>query len=353
MNRVQKDKIHIIGAAILDVLVVPAGPEVFQAGSYPAENIKMSFGGDAINEATVLSALGKKVRLNTTIGTDPEGDMICRRCEKMGIELTANSRQDGLQTGINVVLVQKDGERSFLTNKNGGLRKLCLADVTMPFPEDTRILCFASMFVSPHMGTEEMAAVFRQAKKQGITVCTDMTKCKNGETVDDIAVALRYVDYLIPNEEEAYLVTGADTPESAAAALHQAGAKNVIIKCGKRGCYVLGGREADCGAVASQIAADTSPVSLQPAADACAVVAPTQSGAGFYVPAVPGAVCVDTTGAGDSFAAGFVYGLSEGWSLQKCAAFANRCGARAIAKVGATSWCEDGLPEKFLEFEME
>lgn len=353
MNRVQKDKIHIIGAAILDVLVVPAGPEVFQTGSYPAENIKISFGGDAINEATVLSALGKKVRLNTTIGTDPEGDMICRRCEKMGIELTANSRQPGLQTGINVVLVQKDGERSFLTNKNGGLRKLCLADVTMPFPEDTRILCFASMFVSPHMGAEEMAAVFRQAKKQGITVCADMTKCKNGETVRDIVEALRYVDYLIPNEEEAYLVTGADTPEAAAAALHRAGAKNVIIKCGKRGCYVLGGQEADCGSAASQIAAEvgTVSVSLQIVADASSFTTPPQSGAGFYVPAVSGAVCVDTTGAGDSFAAGFVYGLSEGWSLQNCAAFANRCGARAIAKVGATSWCEAGLPEKFLEFE--
>ena len=149
-----------------------------------------------------------------------------------------------------------------------------------------------------------MASIFSQAKAQGIIVCADMTKRKNGETVEDIAAALQYVDYLIPNEEEAYLVTGADTPETAAFILKQAGVKNIIIKCGKRGCYVLG---------------DT----------------------GFYVPAVSDAVCVDTTGAGDSFAAGFVYGISEGWDLHRCAEFANSCGAKAIARVGATSWCTE------------
>lgn len=305
MNSVNKDRIHIIGAAILDVLAVPAEPEVFEDGSFPADNIRISFGGDAFNEATVLASLGKKVSLNTIIGNDPEGDMILQRCEKKGILLSEKTRRDGLQTGVNVVLIRKNGERNFLTNRNGSLRKLTLADVQMPFPEDIKILCFASIFVFPLIRGTELAAIFKQAKSQGIIVCADMTKRKNGETVADISEALQYVDYLMPNEEEACLVTGADTPETAAEILRQTGVKNVIIKCGKRGCYVHSEKEA------------------------------------FYSPAVEGVDCVDTTGAGDSFAAGFIYGLSEGWDLRKCASYANRCGARAVAKVGATSWCEE------------
>ena len=52
-----KDKILLIGAAILDVLVTPAGQEVFETGSYPAEKIQMNFGGDALNESLVLASM--------------------------------------------------------------------------------------------------------------------------------------------------------------------------------------------------------------------------------------------------------------------------------------------------------
>ena len=68
-------------------------------------------------------------------------------------------------------------------------------------------------------------------------------------------------------------------------------------------------------------------------------VADSYTVSGYYVPAVPGVQCIDTTGAGDSFAAGFVYGISEGWEIRRCAEFANQCGAKAVAQVGATTWC--------------
>lgn len=304
MKQNEKDKILLLGGAIVDVLVSPAEPEVFVKGSYPAENIHMSFGGDALNEATVLASLGKKVYLDTVLGTDPQGQMIQKRCEDLGITLTEGSVKEGMQTGINVVLIRKDSERNFFTNTNGSLRKLSKEDVVDPFPDDVGILCYASFFVSLDIGTPEVAEVFKRAKQQGITICADTTKCKNGETVDDIAPALAYVDYMWPNEEEAYLITGKNTPEEAAAELRRGGVKNAIVKCGKRGCYIL-----------------------------------NEEG-GFYVPPVQGVKSVDTTGAGDSFAGGFIYGLSEGWDLKKCAEFANQCGAKAVSMVGATTWCE-------------
>ena len=58
----------------------------------------------------------------------------------------------------------------------------------------------------------------------------------------------------------------------------------------------------------------------------------------MQIPAVEGIRPVDTTGAGDSFAAGFIYGLSQGWSLEESARFGNECGARAVQQIGATTW---------------
>ena len=54
--------ITVIGAAIIDILASPVNASVFSAGSVPMETIKMSFGGDALNETIILSELGKKVQ---------------------------------------------------------------------------------------------------------------------------------------------------------------------------------------------------------------------------------------------------------------------------------------------------
>ncbi len=295
-------KVEIIGAAIVDVLVTPVEEKVFQTGSYPADQIVMTYGGDALNEATVLHKLGGDVHLETLLGADAAGESVLRRIRQVGLEDSGVHIREELSTSVNVVLVKPDGERCFLTNPHAAQRKLRLEDIPMPFPADVGILCFASIFVFPMMKTEEMAEVFRRAKEQGILVCADMTKCKNAETTEDVAQALGYVDYLFPNDAEAMLLTRTNTVEEAARALLDAGVGTVVIKCGGRGCYVS-----------------------------------TREGS-FWSPACEGVTCVDTTGAGDSFVGGFLYGLSQNLSVEECAKLANTCGAKAVQKVGATTW---------------
>lgn len=298
----EQPQIVIIGASVLDVLVHPADAEVFQTGSSPAEEIRLSVGGDALNEATVLAKLGKKVRLETIIGADRAGDYIRGHCLENGILLPENCVREEIPTGVNVVLIDKKGARHFLTNPKSTLRKLTLKDIVVPFPESARIVCFASIFVFPELGPEELYRIFSQAKAQGKIVCADMTKRKNGETAADLKAALGCVDYLFPNDEEAMLVTGRGTVEEAAEELRAAGAAHVAVKCGARGCYLLDGE------------------------------------GGRWVPAEAGVRCVDTTGAGDSFAAGFLFALSEGKNFRECAEYGNRCGARAVGVTGATEW---------------
>lgn len=297
-------RIIVIGAAILDVLAVPVEREVFQSGSYPADNIQMSPGGDALNEAVVLAGLGAEVSLETVVGDDMAGELLRGYCEKRGVIIGREQVKSGLSTGINVVLVQKNGERSFLTNSRGSLRSLQISDIHMPFPKEAKLLCFASIFVFPKIKAEQLVSLFSKAKEQGMIVCADMTKRKNGETLADIAPALAYVDYLFPNAEEAALVTGETEIRQSAQAFLEAGVKHVVIKCGSDGCYIKSNSEE------------------------------------ALIPAEKGVNCVDTTGAGDSFVAGFLLALSRGKELRECAKYANWCGARAVEKVGATTWID-------------
>ena len=301
-RKTEEAEILIIGAAIIDVLVRPAGEEVFRTGSFPAEDIRMSVGADALNEATVLARLGERVRLVTVIGDDQAGRYLLEHCRREGILLMDGCVQKSLVTGINVVLVSPDGRRSFLTNARGSLRKLGLKDIPLPFPDPVKIVCFASIFVFPQIGARELQCIFAQAKRQNKIVCADMTKCKNQETLEDMAEAFSYIDYLLPNDEEAMLLTGKETAALAAEAILETGVGNVVVKCGKSGCLVMNRNES------------------------------------YMVPGKEGVMCVDTTGAGDSFAAGFIFALSKGCSLRECAEYGNECGAKAVAVMGATEW---------------
>ena len=293
-------QVSIFGAAIVDILVSNADARVFQTGSSPTGGIRMSYGGDALNEATVLHKLGVPVRLQTVLGRDDAGEAVLRRLEALGLDTQGVRIREDLRTSINVVLITPDGERSFLTDPHASMRQLRPEDLVIP--EGTDILCLASIFVFPLLKTAELRNFFARAKAQGITVCADMTTCKNGETVAELAPALAYVDYLFPNEKEAMLLTGETTVETAADALFRAGVGTVVIKCGDRGCYVK------------------------------------TEGRSFWSPAEEGVVCVDTTGAGDSFVGGFLSCLAKDLPLEECLTFANQCGARAVEHVGATAW---------------
>lgn len=290
-------KIVVMGAAILDVLVHPAPPEVFLTGSSPVSTIRISTGGDALNEAVRLAQLGIHPQLCTLLGKDDAGELIKARCQKLGIGLELAEETGEIPTSVNVVLVQENGERNFLTNPAATLRQLKMVHLPAKLPKDTQILCFASMFVSPWLKNQELSEIFSRAKKQGVTVCADMTKCKNRERAQDMRETLANVDYLFANEEEAACLTGKGSYEEAAEELLNCGAGCVILKLGRRGCYAAAQKEC------------------------------------FHVPAfrVP---CVDTTGAGDSFAAGFLYGLMKGESLRRCAIMGNACGALAVKQIG-------------------
>jgi len=296
-----KKAVTVIGAAIVDVLVGPVNASVFEKGSQAMKMSKMSFGGDALNEAVALSKLGVAVELISKVGQDETGERVLQYLEKSRVDTSRVVQQEDLVTGINVVLVDDKAERHFLTNPQSSLRRLALEDVEPYAEEAADIVSFASMFVSPLLDIPAMESLFKQIKsKPGRVLVADMTKAKNGELLEDLKGLLTYVDYLLANEAEAALITGCNDVNKNLESLLGAGAKCVVIKCGSKGC-LIGTPEAV-----------------------------------IKVAAYPVEQVVDTTGAGDCFAAGFLWGLSQGLSLEACGKLACATASFAVECVGAT-----------------
>lgn len=294
-------KITIIGAAILDVLAGPVNEQIFQTGSQPMETIGLSFGGDALNEAIALSRLGKKVQLISKVGKDEAGNRVIDFVKDCGLATEGIIQEEGLTTGINIVLIDDKGERHFLTNPSGSLRRLSKEDI-LPYEKITgEIVSFASMFVSPLLDIPAMEQVFRGMKSQpGRILVVDMTKAKGGETLEDIKCLLPYIDYILPNEDEIALLTGICDSRKNAELLVESGVGCAVIKCGAKGCVI-----------ASKVGS-------------------------FEVQAYPVKTVADTTGAGDCFAAGFLWGLSQGLEIRECGKLACAVASCAVEQVGAT-----------------
>lgn len=291
--------ITIIGAAILDVLAGPVDTNAIHSGSLPMTNITLSFGGDALNEAVVLSQLGADVELISKVGNDEAGKRVLNFLKEKGVA-TKIKKEEGLETGINIVLVDTNGERTFLTNPDSSLRKLSEKDILEQINEAGDIVCMASLFVSPLLDIEAMERVFKEIKKKSERILVaDMTTAKHGETIADIECLLKYIDYIIPNEVEAERLTGEKDVFCSANMFLEHGASCVIIKRGKKGCLIKTHNQE------------------------------------IEIPAYKDAKVIDTTGAGDSFAAGFIWGLNNNMSLEESARFGCAVASCTVEEIGA------------------
>lgn len=311
----EKLDVICVGAAIVDIPLQPVSKNIFDIESYPLDKISMTIGGDAINEATIISRLGHKVALMSRIGKDAVGNFILEACKKDNIDTNSINIDENIDTSINVGLVTEDGERTFVTNRNGSLWKTNIEDVDFDRFKDARLLSLASIFNNPLLDGFALVKIFKEAKKNELIICADMIKPRLCETLEDIGEALSYVDYFFPNYDEACILTGKTDINEIADVFLGCGVKNVVIKTGKKGCFIKNDKQT------------------------------------LQVPACKNIKAIDTIGAGDNFASGFITGILDGKALKECAEFANVTAAISVQSVGATTGVKNREQvEKLLQY---
>ena len=271
----------------------------------------LSTGGAVSNVGLALKKLGTDVVLVAKIGEDAFGDAIARLVGGYGDGLDSHlSRTNASQTSYSIVISQPGRDRTFLhhpgCNHYFGAEDVNFNELPQAswfhfgYPPLMRRL-FAD-------GGDELADIFSRAKRAGLTTSLDMSLPDSaGESgrapwTQILSKVLPHVDFFLPSEEEAMLVTGAD--DAAQQALEW-GAKNVVLKCGEKGLRWTDG--------ASQIEQPVFPVEI-----------------------------VGTTGSGDATIAGFIYGMTNGYSIGEsmrvgCAVGACCCEA-ADALSGIRDW---------------
>ena len=301
-----------VGNGVIDISVRSINELDFNADTHLLSDLQMSTGGDTMNTAIHLTRLGIDVALVCRNGDDAFSSIIRDKMVSEGISTRFMKVIPGGKCSVALVVVNDDGERSFYVRR-GVNSEVCIDDVDLDTLGEYRIVHSSNYYVLPKLMGDGAARLFAEAKRQGCTTTLDITHDMTGRWMETLQGCLPNIDYFLPSFKEARAVTKTDDPLKMAQILMDAGVRNVIIKMGSDGCYFKNAQQE------------------------------------FHVPAFDVPV-VDTTGAGDSFVAGFLAGLANGWDNADSCRFANALAANCVQYLGATTGRMDReAVERFIE----
>lgn len=265
-----------------------------------ATRADLLLGGSSSITAFNLARLGARVGFVGVVGDDVFGKFVSERLESAGLKMVALRRMREAGTGL-TIWHYRGNQRGGITYP-GTIALLRAKDVSGVYLRRARHLHVGAYFLLTqlHAGA---AGLFRRAKKLGLTTSLDCNYDPAEQWDSGIGEVLRHTDVFFPNETEARCLTGRESPEEAAVELAKL-ARIAVVKCGARGAVVC------------------------------------SEGSSFRMPAKKARV-VDTTGAGDSFNAGFLSRFVRGASLRECAKAGVAAGARSVTRVGGTAAFED------------
>lgn len=283
------------GDLIVDILVKTSGE--LQIGSDVPGEIRYSGGGSAANFAAWFAYLGGQVRLLAKTGNDFPASFLEGELLDYGVDVHL-VKDNGEKTGTILVFVDKSGERTMVTDRGANLR-LGLHDCRGELFEQCSHLHFTgySLYQSEDLvkTTQRMLALAKD-KQMSISVDPSSHALLEQFGVERFISMTAGMDMIFPNLEEGRLLTGGVNPDEIVDAL-SSHYSQVVLTAGEQGAFI--GGAGGCVHIA------TDPVQA-----------------------------VDTTGAGDSFAAAFLYRFFEGVTVKNATAFANSVARRCVLSSG-------------------
>ena len=282
---------------MLDVVAqIPTSPHELHLGNDTRTIISTHGGGAAGNTASWLAVLGNDVTMVGRIGNDTAGSAITAEFDALGISY-GNIVKEGLHTGVVVCLVDPSGERTMLAD-NGANAGLEVSD--LPALDGVDAIYLSGYAPLAPLSREGVLEMVRTINSRGIPIIFDPATVggMQGVPVAEILSWCALMDTVIMNEEEAIYLSGLSDLESALNFFVEL-TPRAIIKRGSAGAIGL-----ERGGQIISVAAKTSAV-------------------------------VDTTGAGDAFAAGFIDAFTGrrdfSYAIERASAVAGHC----VAIVGA------------------
>lgn len=254
------------------------------------KDFSLQLGGGLPATLINLGRLGISTKIATELGNDIFSNFAKEKFTQNGVNPTNLYSGEGIPLNItSAIILPKD--RTFYTYGKGNIE-----------PDDKALETFYSIARGSKICMMQLGGflpVYKKLKEEGTILVLD-TGWDDEMSIEKYRDYLELADYYTPNRKEAMKITGSDTPEDAAHALKQYFEK-VVVKVDADGCIGIDGDEE------------------------------------FFIPSIEEFVNVDSTGAGDAFLAGFMYGLFYDYSLKDCIKFGNVTGGKAVTAVGALS----------------
>lgn len=286
-----------LGILVADVVVHPVG-ELPPGGSLGlVGRIELHGGGCALNVASALARLGLRASVFGKVGADALGGHLVHLLDARGVDTRHIVRDPATPTSASVVLVDGDGERTFL-HAPGANALLAEGELDLDALYDARWLHVGGAGLLERLDGEPLARILAGAQERGLTTSLDTAWDASGRW-ERVGPCIPHVDLACPSLAEARSVSGEEDVAAVASWLRAKGPEWVALTMGPEGCYA--------------------------------------SGPGFdgHV-AAPRAVAVDSTGAGDAFAAALIHARIAGWDFERGIHAACEAGALATTTVGAS-----------------
>ncbi len=259
--------------------------------------VEMS-GGSAANTVCGIASLGGRAAYIGKVNGDDLGDVFGHDMRAVGVTFHRPLGVHGTPTGRCVIVVTPDAERTMNTYL-GVSSLLCVDDLDEQVIADSKVLYMEGYLFD----RDDAKAAFRRAAEVAhdndrmVSLTLSDSFCVDRHRNDFRALVQDRVDLLFGNHDELLSLYELDSFDDAVAALRD-----------------------ECEFAAITVGAE-----------GCVIVTPDEL---LRVPAVPVDKVIDTTGAGDLFAAGFLYGWTHGFDLERCGHFGSVAAAEVISHVG-------------------
>lgn len=260
------------------------------------EDITLTLGSSGAICAAGLAKLGNEVSFTGKLGCDSWGDACLEFLAKLGVESSRVVRDPAVKTGI-TVSISGPRDRAMVTYL-GAMEAMHAAEIAAPGWDSLNHLHVSSIFLQRAL-RPDLLQLLAQAHAHGLTTSIDPGFDPQEKWGYDVIHTLAEVDVFLPNEIELAGITGLTDSEAALRALAN-GRTLTVAKLGRNGCATL------------------------------------EDGKLVTVPAFP-VQAVDTTGAGDSFNAGFLHAWLRKSPLRDALRFAAACGAISTLASGGTT----------------
>lgn len=262
------------------------------------ETFKTRVGGCAANVAIDLRKQSQIVELVGCIGQDAAGAYLIKELQAAQVNCDQLVDTAAYPTSETVILLVTGEDRRYL-HSFGANQAFKVSDIYRDWVAALDLFYLGGLFAMPGIVADELIELLAFARDQKVITVVDVVLPTDFKRAAEMQRLLPHVDWFLPNDAEAAVLTGKDDPLEAIRTFRSWGAHDIIVTLGDQGAVAVFGNEC------------------------------------WRAHAYPGQM-VDPSGAGDAFACGLMTGIAKGWAFPRSLQYASLLGASATWMVGTT-----------------